>query len=534
MRLFGRSPGSANSDLKENGSRTSHDRTPMSSTPASPSTKRSSVEQDAGGSTKSHVRQRKRSVDTSKLQERHSIFGNSFGSIGSKSRKPAPRVSSYAHDDIATEKHKSSFPRLYLGGHRKTSLKSSEEDLSPRKEKDSNTLRKRSQAEVPAVGQQADPLKPGQSVLEQIGEPDHNGYMRKKGERYNTWKLRYFVLKGPHLYYLASHSREETKIKGYVNISGYKVIVDENINPGKYGFRLVHDAEKTHYFSSDEQLVVRDWMKALMKATIARDYTKPVISSCNIPTIPLAVAQTMNPAPRPPSPTQRDATQKALRRENPNQLSSRDARILMGLPSGQNGSEVVASAKPPDGTFLATVIEAQQSQDSMSSATTVSSVSTAKTSSTNVPPRPSRETRRTSVHPLNEPQNDLIRWANDHITIKLHLSDECGQLHTGLALFRICENIKGRPSDPPVPDSAFPQHSSDDRLDGLFKLFDFFLDNDVRVGNISINDVRFGDKEKILPVLRCMKAWEERRGTLAKSLGRNAAHAGPFMALEAH
>lgn len=85
-----------------------------------------------------------------------------------------------------------------------------------------------------------------------------------------------------------------------------------------------------------------------------------------------------------------------------------------------------------------------------------------------------------------------------------------------------------------MPDSAFPQHSGDDRLDGLFKLFDFFLDNDVRVGNISINDVRFGEKEKILPVLRCMKAWEERRRTLAKSLGRNTAHAGPFMALEAN
>lgn len=95
MRLFGRSPGSANSDLKDNGSRTSHERTPGSSTPASPSTKRTSVEQDAGaGSVRSHVRQRKRSVDASKAQERHSIFGNSFPSIGSKSRKPAPRVSS--------------------------------------------------------------------------------------------------------------------------------------------------------------------------------------------------------------------------------------------------------------------------------------------------------------------------------------------------------------------------------------------------------------------------------------------------------
>ena len=66
---------------------------------------------------------------------------------------------------------------------------------------------------------------------------------------------------------------KETKIKGYINTIGYKVIVDENINPGKYGFRLIHDTEKTHFFSSDEQSTLREWMKALMKATINRDYT---------------------------------------------------------------------------------------------------------------------------------------------------------------------------------------------------------------------------------------------------------------------
>jgi hypothetical protein len=54
----------------------------------------------------------------------------------------------------------------------------------------------------------ADPLniRPGRSVVEQIGYPDREGWMRKKGERYNTWKLRYFVLKGPHLYYLRSQA----------------------------------------------------------------------------------------------------------------------------------------------------------------------------------------------------------------------------------------------------------------------------------------------------------------------------------------
>jgi hypothetical protein len=66
---------------------------------------------------------------------------------------------------------------------------------------------------------------------------------------------------------------QETKIKGYINIVGYKVIADENANPGRYAFKIVHDSDKTHFFSSDEQIVVREWMKAIMKATIGRDYS---------------------------------------------------------------------------------------------------------------------------------------------------------------------------------------------------------------------------------------------------------------------
>jgi len=143
-----------------------------------------------------------------------------------------------------------------------------------------------------------------------------------------------------------------------VNVIGYKVVADENANPGRYGFKIIHETYKTHYFSSDQHPVIREWMKAIMKATIGRDLSsecidhliptisllvtfcslftsvlEPVISSSNIPTIPLAVAQAMSPAPRPPSPMARYATQKALLRENPNKLSSRDARVLTGVPS---------------------------------------------------------------------------------------------------------------------------------------------------------------------------------------------------------
>ena len=97
--------------------------------------------------------------------------------------------------------------------------------LSPSKERDPALLRKRTSSSthyptqgalgagmagaVAAAGVSvggAPTLKAGQSILEQIGEPDHNGWMRKKSERYNSWKLRYFVLKGPHLYWLRSNN----------------------------------------------------------------------------------------------------------------------------------------------------------------------------------------------------------------------------------------------------------------------------------------------------------------------------------------
>lgn len=40
------------------------------------------------------------------------------------------------------------------------------------------------------------------TALSKIGTPDFSGFLKKKGDRYNTWKTRYFVLKGPRLYYL--------------------------------------------------------------------------------------------------------------------------------------------------------------------------------------------------------------------------------------------------------------------------------------------------------------------------------------------
>ena len=99
----------------------------------------------------------------------------------------------------------------------------------------------------------------------------------------------------------------------------------------------------------------------------------------------------MNPSPRPPSPTARAATQRAHRRENPNQLSSRDAEILMSLKSKNKGSlngDLNGDRPKLDAVF---VDEHNATKTSGSSPPTPN---IKKTQSKVAPPRPSREMRR--------------------------------------------------------------------------------------------------------------------------------------------
>lgn len=75
--------------------------------------------------------------------------------------------------------------------------------------------------ETPRTINGAITLKPGVDVLQQlnqiVGEADHSGFMMKKGERYNTWKHRFFYLKGPHLYYLRSKQARSVQFNAPFN-----------------------------------------------------------------------------------------------------------------------------------------------------------------------------------------------------------------------------------------------------------------------------------------------------------------------------
>ena len=78
-------------------------------------------------------------------------------------------------------------------------------DSSGTKEKrDPMPLLRKLTSPTTATATGAGTLKSDRSILEQIGKSDHEGWLRKRGDRYNTWKLRYFVLKGLHLYWFKS------------------------------------------------------------------------------------------------------------------------------------------------------------------------------------------------------------------------------------------------------------------------------------------------------------------------------------------
>jgi hypothetical protein len=134
-----------------------------------------------------------------------------------------------ASGKVEKDKPPSTFSRLYHIGDRKSSISkhhigeigaSLDKTRSPadsptkqtKEERDRTILRKRgSGAETPKSPVPAPPsngpgLVQGRSVLEQIGTPDSNGWLMKKGERYNTWKQRYCVLKGHNLYWMRSNS----------------------------------------------------------------------------------------------------------------------------------------------------------------------------------------------------------------------------------------------------------------------------------------------------------------------------------------
>ncbi|KAB5589124.1 SH3 domain-binding protein [Ceratobasidium theobromae] len=284
--------------------------------------------------------------------------------------------------------------------------------------------------------------------LDQIKEPEYWGWMRKRG-RYGSWKLRYFVLKGLHLYILRSPVKSHAE--ACINITGYKIIADERAHPGQYGFRMVHNTLKPHYFSSEEQIVIREWMKALKKATIVRH---PVHSSYHPRTVSLAVAQQMQPGRR----------------------SASEHEVAYEYPT------------PPTSRAMVTWQSHNADVDAFPNKTEIQS------------------------NALPAGEQELVDWVNSKLPPTCPPAQDLStSMSSGLIPFRLAESIKGINSG--VPDSAFMHEHNNRKLDGLFELFRLLRSRDMppAVNAIDVTDIRNGNSTKIIQLVCALRNWDEKR-----------------------
>ncbi|RCI04627.1 polar growth protein [Rhizopus stolonifer] len=135
------------------------------------------------------------------------------------------------------------------------------------------------------------------STTESFHAPEHEGWLHKQSDKYKTWNKRWFVLKGTNLFYFKSP--KEVRMKGIINLRGYRIVTDETIHGGKYCFKAQHESERTFFFYTDSERSMKVWLTVLIKATISRDFRAPVMSSNQMATVPLEIARRMRP--RPPS-----------------------------------------------------------------------------------------------------------------------------------------------------------------------------------------------------------------------------------------
>ncbi len=148
---------------------------------------------------------------------------------------------------------------------------------------------------------------------ESANTAEFSGWLSKRGgSGVGTWKMRFFCLHGTRLSYFCGMT--DVRERGLIDINSHRVApADSNrlmtiSQAGKYCFKLTPPAPGTsrgltftpprlHYFAADSKDNFRAWMGALIKATIGRDESVPVTSSCAIPTIPLEAAQELKARP---------------------------------------------------------------------------------------------------------------------------------------------------------------------------------------------------------------------------------------------
>ncbi|GAN11606.1 conserved hypothetical protein [Mucor ambiguus] len=360
--------------------------------------------------------------------------------------------------------------------------------------------------------------------------PDMEGWLYKQGCKYKKWNKRWFVLKGPNLFYFKSP--KDVRMKGIINLRGYKVVPDETIQPGKYSFKAQHEEERTFYFYTDLDTSMKSWISSLMKATISRDFTAPVLSSSMIPTVSLDVARRMRP--RPPSVL-------LYRKDNNANLSPRSYEASYGYqtPISEKSSSIITADKEMEGgggESSVTTKEEGLNQDSGFDSNDQEEEEEEDEEEEGV--EEENEEQRTTTAPFDETYSlaykdadedeghlsseecqegpnqplpwtpvEYIQWVNtisNSIKIK-----ELHELRQGDVLIEILEELSGK-TVKQLPPSTVGSVSMM-MLDNIVAIFKFMSMEGIEIDNqFAIKDIFGGNEEKIMLMLQSILKWSIR------------------------
>lgn len=225
------------------------------------------------------------------------------------------------------------------------------------------------------------------SPREAMVDADYSGWMKKKSNTLmTTWKPRLFVLKGRRLAYY--YSEDDEQEKGLIDISFHRVLPADNekltglhatltgasaspmvpanttvatiadaqaakdttsssdsififkLVPPRAGLsRAVNFTKPTvHYFAVPNIKQGRLWMAALMKATIDRDDTAPIVTSYQQKTISLTKARAMRHRP----PALMNLDEKLEGTDQETRRPSKDANGGLGIFNGTGDDSAVS------------------------------------------------------------------------------------------------------------------------------------------------------------------------------------------------
>jgi len=95
-----------------------------------------------------------------------------------------------------------------------------------------------------------------------LNPADREGWLKKQGEHYRTWKKRWFVLKGRQLVYF--ETQKDNEPKGIVDLEPSTIVRDERANDKKSRMMFsVSTARRIFYIYAKTDVDMKTWMDAI-------------------------------------------------------------------------------------------------------------------------------------------------------------------------------------------------------------------------------------------------------------------------------